>query len=156
MARHHHGRHAGGPRHLASTSRPGGSTHRPRAQRRAQARQPSGGRLVLVLACSAALIGMLVSLSNANATSATSRFTPSADAYVSQRKPTSNFGTGGTLRTAAFPGLQRSYVRFDVSQLAGTVTKATLRLYAAGRDRFGYTVRSVTDAEWTEDGITYA
>jgi hypothetical protein len=111
---------------------------------------------VLVLVCSAALIGMLVSLSNATATSATSRFTPSADAYVSQGKPTSNFGTAPILRTDGFPRLQRSYLRFDVSQLAGTVTKATLRLYTVGRDRIGYTVRSVANAEWTENGITYA
>jgi phosphatidylinositol-3-phosphatase len=156
MARHHHGRHTRGPRHPAFFSRLGGSTLRPRAQRRPQARQPSRRRLVLVLTCWAALIGLLVSLSNANATNATSRFTPSADAYVSQRKPTSNFGTDSSLRTDAFPSVQRSYVRFDVSQLAGTVTKATLRLYAAGHDRFGYTVRSVTDAQWAEEGITYA
>ena len=155
MARQH-GRHTGGRRHLGSTSRLGGSTRRPTAQRQAQARQRSRRRLVLVLTCSAALIGTLVSLSNATATSATSRFTPSADAYVSQAKPTSNFGTATTLRTDDFPRLRRSYLRFDVSQLAGTVTKATLRLYAAGRDRFGYTVRSVANAEWTEDGITYA
>jgi hypothetical protein len=51
--------------------------------------------------------------------------------------------------------LERSYLRFDVTQLTGSVTKATLRLYADNRDRFGYTVRSVASTDWSEGGITY-
>jgi hypothetical protein len=98
----------------------------------------------------------MVALPNAGATSATFRFTPSADAYVSQAQPNRNFGAATTLRTQASPKLQRSYLRFDVAGLAGSVTKVTLRLYAGSRDRSGYTVRSVASTDWAEDGISYA
>ena len=98
----------------------------------------------------------MVALPNAGATSATFRFTPSADAYVSQAQPNRNFGTATTLRTQASPKLQRSYLRFDIAGLAGSVTKVTLRLYAGSRDRSGYTVRSVASTDWAEDGISYA
>jgi hypothetical protein len=112
----------------------------------------------VALTCSAALVGALVVHPNARATSATSRFTASADAYVTQAKPDSNFGTAPVLRTDDFPRLERSYLRFDVAGLAGSVTKATLRLYAGSRDRFGYTVWSLISTDWSEygaDGITY-
>jgi phosphatidylinositol-3-phosphatase len=152
MAGHHDGRHSRGPRHLTSTLRPGRSGPR----RSIGLRPVSRTRVILVVACSAALVGVLVSLPNARATSATSRFTPSADAYVSQAKPNSNFGTVSTLRTDGSPKVERSYLRFDVTQLTGIVTKATLRLYAGSRDRLGYTVRSVVSTYWSEGGITYA
>ena len=152
MAGHHNGRHGRSPRHLGSTSRPGRSGRRRSAQRHF----PLRSRILLVLGCSAALVGVLVAVPNARATSATSRFSPSADAYVSQAKPNRNFGTATTLQTNHAPKLERSYLRFDVTQLPGSVTKATLRLYADSRDRFGYTVRSVASTDWSEGGITYA
>ncbi len=152
MAEHHDGRHSRGPRHLTSTPHPGRSGR----HRSAELRPALRTRVVLVLTCSAALVGVLVSLPNARATSAISRFTPSADAYVSQAKPNSNFGTAPILRTDGFPKLERSYLRFDITQLTGSVTKATLRLYAGSRDRLGYTVRSVVSTDWSEGGITYA
>lgn len=152
MAGHHDGRHCRGPRHLASTSRPGRSGR----HRSAHLHPPLQTRIVLVVTGLVALVGVLMSLPNARATSTTSRFTPSADAYVSQAKPNSNFGTAPILRTDDFPKLERSYLRFDLTQLDGSVTKATLRFYAGGRDRFGYTVRSLVSTDWTEGGITYA
>ena len=152
MAGHRNGRHGLSPRHLRSTTHPGRSGRRRSEHLHLRLRS----RILLILGCSAALVGMLLSLPNAGATSASSRFVPSADAYVSQAKPTSNFGTATTLRTDASPKLERSYLRFDVTQLPGSVTKATLRLYADSRDRFGYTVRSVASTDWPEDGITYA
>jgi hypothetical protein len=151
MAGHHNGRHRRSARHLRPTTRPGRSGRRRSAHLRSLLRS----RIVLVLGCSAALVGVLLSLSNAGAASATSRFVPSADAYVSQAKPNRNFGTATTLQTNNAPKLERSYLRFDVTQLTGSVTKATLRLYADSRNRFGYTVRSVASTDWSEDGITY-
>jgi hypothetical protein len=99
---------------------------------------------------------VLASLPDAPAISATSRFTPAADAYVSQARPDDNFGNTPTLRTDAFPKSDRSYLRFDVAQLAGTVTAARLRLYAETASRSGYTVRTVAGGSWTEDNVTYA
>jgi hypothetical protein len=114
----------------------------------------------VALACAVALIGLAVLVPGATARSATIRFTPSADAYVSQARPERNFGSADTLRTDAFPQRQRSYLRFDLGfdlgQLAGTVTKASLRLYADTTGQMGYAVQSVTSQDWTEATITYA
>ena len=68
MPRHHHGRHTRRPRHLAVAVRAG---------------TPPPRRAMLLLTCVLALVGLLVALPNATATSVTSRFGASADAYVS-------------------------------------------------------------------------
>lgn len=102
-----------------------------------------------------ALVGLLVSIPRATGSSTTFQFSASADAFVSQARPNRNFGTNPVLRTDASPTLERIYVRFDVRQLSGVVTRAILRLYANSYDRVGFTVRSTT-SDWTEDRITYA
>jgi hypothetical protein len=102
-----------------------------------------------------ALVGLLVSIPRATGSSTTFQFSASADAFVSQARPNRNFGTNPVLRTDASPTLERIYVRFDVRQLSGVVTRAILRLYANSPDRVGFTVRSAT-TDWTEDRITYA
>jgi hypothetical protein len=108
-----------------------------------------------VFGCMAALVGLLVSIPRATGSSTTVQFSASADAFVSQSRPNRNFGTNPVLRSDASPTLERIYVRFDVRQLSGVVTRAILRLYANSHDRAGFTVRSAT-ADWTEDRITYA
>jgi hypothetical protein len=151
MARRYRGRHAGP--HAASTARTGrharrSGWHRPK-------RRP-GLRVAGVLACVAVLAGALASLPDATATSSTSRFTPAADASVSQARPQRNLGRTPALDTDAFPKAKRSYLRFQVGQLAGSVAAAKLRLYAETASRDGYTVRTVAATGWTEDTITYA
>jgi hypothetical protein len=111
--------------------------------------------MAVVLASVAVLAGVLVWLPRATATSETSRFTPAADAYVSQAAPDRNFGRSPALRTDAFPESERSYLRFAV-QLPGTVTAAKLWLYAETASRTGYTVRSVAGGAWSEDTISFA
>jgi hypothetical protein len=54
---------------------------------------------------------------------------PVADAYVSAAAPTANYGTLSALRVDGSP-IVRSYLRFTVSGLSGTVSKETLRIYA--------------------------
>jgi hypothetical protein len=146
-------RHARHPRHLGATSRKG------RRGRRSEmaSRLPSRKATVLVLACATAVAATLLSSHDpiATATSATSRFTPNADAYVSRVRPNVNFGKSSRLQTDASPTV-RSYVRFNVTQLVGKVTSATLRLYGHRGDRLGYAVRLVPNEGWTEDQITYA
>jgi hypothetical protein len=149
MARRHRGPHTG-PR-PASTARTG--RHVRHSDRRVSP------RVALVLVCVAilaVLAGVLVSLPDATATSVRSVFTPAADAYVSRARPDRNFGSGPTLHTDAFPKAERSYLRFDLRQLAGTVDTATLRLYAETASRTGYAVRPVTATGWAESAITYA
>jgi hypothetical protein len=98
---------------------------------------------------------VLVPIPRATGSSTTVQISASADAFVSQARPNRNFGSNPVLRTDASPTLEHIYLRFDVGQLSGVVTRATLRLYANGQDRVGFTVRSAT-TDWTEDRITYA
>lgn len=82
-------------------------------------------------------------------------FTTVADAYVAGDATTTNYGTATTLRADASPDLN-SYLRFDVQGLTGSVTSATLRIYANSASSTGYTLYAVTDNTWTETGITYS
>lgn len=88
------------------------------------------------------------------APSAGSTFTAIADAYISASTPTTNYGFATTLRADASPDI-RSYLRFNVQGLAGSVTSAKLRIHASSASNQGYQIRAVSDNTWTEGGITY-
>jgi hypothetical protein len=150
MAGTHRGRHAS--RHPASTVRRG--QHARRRERHLRTR--ASRRLAVVLACAAVLTGLVASMPYAPATTVTSRFTAVADAYVSRAKEDRNFGGSPALRTSSSPRLERSYLRFAVTQLPGEVTSARLRLYAETASRRGYSVRTVAGGSWTEATVTYA
>ena len=60
---------------------------------------------------------------------ASTTFVSAADSYVDSSSPSSNFGTSTAMRVDATPTV-RSYLRFNVSGLTGTVTNATLRVFA--------------------------
>jgi hypothetical protein len=150
MAGTYRGRHAS--RHPASTVRRG--QHARRRERRPRSR--ASRRLAVVLACAAVLTGLVASMPYAPATTVTSRFAAVADAYVSRAKEDRNFGASPALRTSSSPRLERSYLRFAVTQLPGEVTSARLRLYAETASRSGYAVRTVAGGSWTEATITYA
>lgn len=81
-------------------------------------------------------------------------FNPVADSYVNQSSPTTNYGTSTQLRVDGSP-LVRSYLRFDVRDLRGRITRATLRVYANTALSTGYDVRAVTDNTWGETTINY-
>jgi hypothetical protein len=49
----------------------------------------------------------------------------------------------------------RSYLRFNVQGLVGTVTQAKLRVYANSSSSVGYDVRGVSDNSWGERTINY-
>jgi hypothetical protein len=96
MVRSQRGQHARGPdARTASADRPG---RHARPTTRFAAR-----RNALLLACAAVLVAASAMLPGATATSVTTRLTPIAEAKVSKRQPTVNFGSGPTLRTAPFP-----------------------------------------------------
>jgi putative glycosyl hydrolase-like family 15 (GHL15) protein len=154
----YHGRHTSGSRHLAAGLRPGMHTQGISGRRRVRPSRRPPKRLLLVLGCTAALVGLvglLVPIPRATGSSTTVQFSASADAFVSQARPNRNFGSNLVLRSDASPTLEHIYLRFDVGQLSGIVTRATLRLYANSHDRVGFAVRSAT-TDWTEDRITYA
>jgi hypothetical protein len=49
----------------------------------------------------------------------------------------------------------RSYLRFTVQGLNGTVTRATLRVFANSAGSSGVTANTVSNNTWSETGITY-
>jgi hypothetical protein len=49
----------------------------------------------------------------------------------------------------------RSYLRFTVQGLNGTVTKATLRIFANSASSSSLVASGVSNNTWTETGITY-
>ena len=86
---------------------------------------------------------------------ATYTFAPVADAYVGSDASGSNFGLDPSLQANVAPDYH-SVLRFNVSDISGAVTKATLRLYAVSSSSFGYQVQSVAAGAWDENLVTYA
>jgi cell division septation protein DedD len=88
------------------------------------------------------------------ATPRTSTFTAIADAYVNAGSPTTNYGSSTTLRADASPDLH-SYLRFNVQGLNGTVTRATLRVFANTASSLGCIANGVSENTWTESTVNY-
>ncbi len=97
------------------------------------------------------LSGLIASPSAATTQEAT--FTPVADAHVSENAPAKNYGGRRSVRTDAVP-INNTYLRFDV-QGVGTVTSATLRMFAETDNSVGFDVRTVSDNTWGESAINY-
>src|SRR5215210_4586447 len=116
-------------------------------------------RLLAVFAVIAAeSIFLVIGAASTSSTAAaaalqTATVTPVADAYVDAGRPNNAFGTKGDLKADATP-VKRTFIRFDVQGVSGTVTKATLRLFARRGTSVGFDVRDVSDDTWTET-VTY-
>lgn len=67
--------------------------------------------------------------------------------------PSGKFGTLPTLRVDASP-VQRTFLRFDLSGVTGTLTSATLRVWAETGQATGYDVYGVSDNTWVETTIS--
>lgn len=81
-------------------------------------------------------------------------FNPVADAVVISNRTTANYGTTGSLGTDDVP-MMKSYLRFDVQGMSGTVSSAMLRVYlSSGNSAFA--IAGVTDNSWVETSITYS
>lgn len=85
---------------------------------------------------------------------AAATFRAVADAHVSSSSPASNLGRAKWLATDARP-TKVAYLRFDPTDLSGTVTRATLRVYARSRHPTGFQVRRVASTRWRERRIRY-
>lgn len=81
-------------------------------------------------------------------------FAPVADSYVDELNPTVNNGTSLKVRVDGSPFI-RSYLRFDVQGVSGTINRVSLRLYANSSSSVGCEVRSVADNNWGELAINY-
>jgi hypothetical protein len=89
-------------------------------------------------------------------------FTPLYDAYVRFASPTNNYGTSTTLRVRAISGDSlRTYFKFNVTGLSGTVQSAKLRLYVTDAGNDGGAVYVVSNnyqgntTPWTENGLKW-
>ena len=83
---------------------------------------------------------------------------PAADSYVQSDTATTNYGTAGRLDVADSP-VRRTFLRFTVSGVNGTVTSAKLRLHvddvSDGGSPAGGTVQRLSDTTWSETAIIW-
>lgn len=106
------------------------------------------------------LLRKSLSVNGASSTGSTTTnsytFTPSADATVSEAKAGTNFGSSGSLLVnGGGSSRMKSYLRFTVSGVSGTVQSAKLRVYAYNGTVDGPAVYG-NSSSWSETGITWA
>ena len=109
----------------------------------------------LLALAAAAILGGAAAFSGASTFAASSvNVAPAADSYVDSTATTANFGTATQFRVDGSP-VVRSYLRFDLSALSGSVTKATLQIYANSASSAGYSAYKTSGASWAETSITF-
>ena len=96
----------------------------------------------------------LPGLSQPTLAATTLTFAASGDALVKSTSATKNFGTQTTIQVRAPSPEYRTYVRFTVGGLVGSVTSAKLRLWVTDPSPVGGQV-DVTSTTWTEAAITW-
>ncbi|KAB1143520.1 DNRLRE domain-containing protein [Streptomyces luteolifulvus] len=90
------------------------------------------------------------------ATAATTTINPTADTYVQDSTPTTNYGTSSQFTVDNSP-VRQSFLKFTVSGLTETVASAKLRIRVtnSGNSSNGGTWKSMADTTWTETGVTW-
>ena len=88
---------------------------------------------------------------NLTATATSYTFTPVADSYVNANAPTTNYGSNSLIWMDATPETN-GYLRFDVQNLDGPVSSATLRVLMGSTNSTGFDVHQVADTSWIETG----
>src|SRR5262245_30239679 len=83
----------------------------------------------------------------------TTTLNPTADAYVNQATPTTNYGSALVLNAGATPTM-RSYLKFTIPQLNPGTFTATLRVYANTSSSAGFSVSSAGNS-WQEQNINW-
>ncbi len=82
---------------------------------------------------------------------------PVADAYVNESRTGTNAGSGTTLRVRVKSRASyRSFLRFDLTGLSGTLVSARLRLFCTDASTNGGQLYALPDNGWSEMGITWA
>ncbi len=84
----------------------------------------------------------------------TTGLSPLADTYVDASVPGTNYGTSTKIKVDTSPDVH-TYLRFDLTALTGTVTRAILTVTPTSSLSAGLDVRTVADDTWTERGMTY-
>jgi hypothetical protein len=82
-------------------------------------------------------------------------FSPTADAYINESTPDTNYGSSPFLRVDAVPVLN-SYLKFTVAGLFDrTITRVRLLVYANSSSSQVLHALAVADNSWTESTLTY-
>jgi glucose/arabinose dehydrogenase len=82
-------------------------------------------------------------------------FAPTADSYVLNGRPTTNYGLSTGLNVDYGPtSTAETYLKFTVTGLSGSVSSAKLWVYASSGTADGPAVYRTTNS-WTETGITW-
>ena len=101
---------------------------------------------IVVFVCTASLFAAPVVL------------TPTADSYVKNSTPTTNYGTALNMIANNANGVRVSFLRFNLSGISKPITSAklelTIAIAASGQD-FSIYALSPAAAAWTEAGITW-
>ena len=113
------------------------------------ARRRAGAVAVVAL-----VLGVLPMMASSPAEAATVSAAASADAYVSSASPNTKYGGAKQLRVSGTP-TQRTYLRFNLSGVSGTVTQATLTLHPTAAAAVPLEVHP-TGATWKESSVTFA
>jgi hypothetical protein len=109
-------------------------------------------RLVSILAAT----GIALALPMPSAHAAVVKLKPSQDTYVDATAPSRAQGGAKALRLTAKP-VRRGFLRFDLREAEGTLTKATLRLYLTGSKGGRLKVsRVAAGGSWSERSTTYS
>jgi hypothetical protein len=104
---------------------------------------------------SAVFDDLVVSIPSVGSTTSTTTLNPTADAFVDAGNASTNYGTYTSLQVDTEP-LQKSFMKFDLSSLAGkSVSSAKLRIYINNASADTQNIKSVADNAWTETGLTY-
>ncbi|WBB68621.1 DNRLRE domain-containing protein [Micromonospora sp. WMMD812] len=111
------------------------------------------GAVAVLVAATAAI----VVTGATSASAATLTFTPAADTYVQSDTASTNYGTSTQIVVDNSP-VRRTFLRFSVSGVSGTVTSAKLRLRTISGNSGssnGGTFKAMSNTTWSETGTTW-
>jgi len=84
-------------------------------------------------------------------------YLPSADSFVSQEKPSENNGSLNYIQADDRKGkIKEGYIKFEINDIQGKVTKAIIRLVATDNDIKNSPVVYLTSNNWSETEINYS
>jgi hypothetical protein len=111
-------------------------------------------RIVFALAASFLLTASLALFATAALATSTMTVKPSADGFAQASSAAASSAGSTDLRIDGSPVI-RTYLRFDLRGVRGTVTSATLRLFALSPSGIGYQVSRTDGAGFTESSLTW-
>ena len=87
----------------------------------------------------------------------TTSFIPVADTYVRSDTPTTNYGTNSSLSVVGGSLVRITYLKFDLSSLAGKrISSAKLRMYVNNSSNGTFSLKTISTDTWSESTMTYS